>query len=137
MARSKSTAVASANGSLSNNGSSAAHDASSSRRSLSPDSPSDRPLGPLSVTVPASEREEVKVNNASLVELKNACDDAIKKVCVVASFFDAPSASARDRGQMCGCLSYSENVDGQLRVQRDRGGQLDIPSGPGLASDRP
>lgn len=79
MARSKSTAVASANGALSNNGSSAAHDASSSRRSLSPDSPSDRPLGPLSVTVPASEREEVKVNNASLVELKNACDDAIKK----------------------------------------------------------
>ena len=77
MARSKSTAVAPSNGTLSNN--STTHDSSSSRRSLSPDSPSDRPLGPLSVTVPASEREEVKVNNASLVELKNACDDAIKK----------------------------------------------------------
>jgi signal peptidase complex subunit 2 len=48
-------------------------------RSPSPDA-SDRPLGPLSVTVPAYEREEVKVNNANLTELKNACDDAVKRV---------------------------------------------------------
>ncbi|KAJ2914558.1 hypothetical protein MD484_g5860, partial [Candolleomyces efflorescens] len=47
-------------------------------RSPSPD-PADRPLGPLAVTVPASEREEVKVNNANLTELKNACDDAVKR----------------------------------------------------------
>lgn len=47
-------------------------------RSPSPDA-SDRPLGPLSVTVPAHEREEVKVNNANLTELKNACDDAVKR----------------------------------------------------------
>ncbi|TEB34324.1 hypothetical protein FA13DRAFT_1763311 [Coprinellus micaceus] len=47
-------------------------------RSPSPDA-SDRPLGPLSVTVPAYEREEVKVNNANLTELKNACDDAVKR----------------------------------------------------------
>ncbi|KAH6917843.1 microsomal signal peptidase 25 kDa subunit-domain-containing protein [Coprinopsis sp. MPI-PUGE-AT-0042] len=74
MGRSKSTAVAA--GPTNGSTSSSTHDL---RRSLSPDSPSDRPLGPLSVTVPASEREEVKVNNASVVELKNACDDAIKK----------------------------------------------------------
>lgn len=48
-------------------------------RSPSPDA-SDRPLGPLSVTVPAYEREEVKVNNANPTELKNACDDAVKRV---------------------------------------------------------
>lgn len=47
-------------------------------RSPSPDA-SDRPLGPLSVTVPAYEREEVKVNNANPTELKNACDDAVKR----------------------------------------------------------
>ena len=48
-------------------------------RSPSPD-PADRPLGPLAVTIPASDREEVKVNNANLTELKNACDDAVKRV---------------------------------------------------------
>ncbi|KAJ2934147.1 hypothetical protein H1R20_g2900, partial [Candolleomyces eurysporus] len=47
-------------------------------RSPSPD-PADRPLGPLAVTIPASDREEVKVNNANLTELKNACDDAVKR----------------------------------------------------------
>ncbi|TFK21128.1 hypothetical protein FA15DRAFT_672837 [Coprinopsis marcescibilis] len=47
-------------------------------RSPSPEA-SDRPLGPLSVTIPISEREEVKVNNANLSELKNACDDAVKR----------------------------------------------------------
>lgn len=45
----------------------------------SPSPSSDRPLGPLSVTIPKSEREEVKVNNANVTELKNACDDAIKR----------------------------------------------------------
>ncbi|KAF9010097.1 microsomal signal peptidase 25 kDa subunit-domain-containing protein [Cyathus striatus] len=39
----------------------------------------DRPLGPLSVQVPSSERDIVKVNNGSLTELKNACDDALKR----------------------------------------------------------
>ena len=37
-------------------------------------------LGPLSVVVPDEERDVVKVNNASVSELKNACDDALKRV---------------------------------------------------------
>ncbi|KAJ8081823.1 hypothetical protein AAF712_004736 [Marasmius tenuissimus] len=44
----------------------------------SPGSP-DRPVGPLSIVVPPEEREEVKVNNANATELKNACDDAVKR----------------------------------------------------------
>ncbi|KAF8627112.1 hypothetical protein AX15_004539 [Amanita polypyramis BW_CC] len=39
----------------------------------------ERPVGPLSVVVPPEGREPVKVNNASLTELKNACDDALKR----------------------------------------------------------
>ena len=31
------------------------------------------------------ERDEIKVNNASLVDLKNACDDAVKKVRALSS----------------------------------------------------
>ncbi|KAF8633153.1 hypothetical protein AX17_004654 [Amanita inopinata Kibby_2008] len=55
------------------------------RRSVSPSlaspdgSREERPVGPLSVVVPAEDREPVKVNNASLTELKNACDDALKR----------------------------------------------------------
>jgi len=45
----------------------------------SPSPAADRPLGPLAVIVPPAEREEVKVNNANVTELKNACDDAIKR----------------------------------------------------------
>jgi len=41
--------------------------------------PPDRPTGPLAVPVPAGERDVVKVNNANLTELKNACDDALKR----------------------------------------------------------
>ena len=40
----------------------------------------DRPAGPLSVVTAPDEREEVKVNNANVTELKNACDDALKRV---------------------------------------------------------
>lgn len=40
----------------------------------------ERPVGPLSVVVPPEERDKVKVNNASLTELKNACDDSLKRV---------------------------------------------------------
>jgi signal peptidase complex subunit 2 len=40
----------------------------------------DRPAGPLSITTDLQQREEVKVNNANLTELKNACDDALKRV---------------------------------------------------------
>ncbi|KAL0572821.1 oxygen-dependent protoporphyrinogen oxidase [Marasmius crinis-equi] len=47
--------------------------------STSPSPDTDRPVGPLSVVVPAEEREEVKVNNANVTELKNACDDAVKR----------------------------------------------------------
>ena len=46
---------------------------------LTPSSP-DRPTGPLSVVISPEDREVVKVNNASLTELKNACDDAVKRV---------------------------------------------------------
>lgn len=78
-------------------------------RSPSPD-PADRPLGPLAVTVPASEREEVKVNNANLTELKNACDDAVKRVCPSFLWVSATSAwteglwGSRIRScEGCGC----------------------------------
>jgi len=47
-------------------------------RSPSPDA-SDRPTGPLSVSVPAEDRDVVKVNNANVTELKHACDDALKR----------------------------------------------------------
>lgn len=40
----------------------------------------ERPVGPLSVVVQPEERDPVKVNNASLTELKNACDDTLKRV---------------------------------------------------------
>ncbi|KAJ8461851.1 hypothetical protein ONZ45_g18148 [Pleurotus djamor] len=39
----------------------------------------DRPTGPLSIVVPAEEREVIKVNNSNLSDLKNACDDAMKR----------------------------------------------------------
>jgi hypothetical protein len=48
--------------------------------SLPASSSPDRPLGPLSIVVPPEEREVVRVNNANLTELKNACDDALKRV---------------------------------------------------------
>lgn len=52
----------------------------SSRRSsfTSPE----RPPGPLSIPVSAVERDTIKVNNTNATDLKNACDDALKRVCV-------------------------------------------------------
>ncbi|KAF8645532.1 hypothetical protein AX16_007757 [Volvariella volvacea WC 439] len=47
-------------------------------RSSAPGSP-ERPKGPLSIIVPPEERETVKINNANVTELKNACDDALKR----------------------------------------------------------
>ncbi|ESK88545.1 signal peptidase complex component [Moniliophthora roreri MCA 2997] len=44
----------------------------------SPSSP-DRPLGPLSVLTTPEDREVVKVNNANITDLKNACDDVVKR----------------------------------------------------------
>ncbi|KAF9443947.1 histone-fold-containing protein [Macrolepiota fuliginosa MF-IS2] len=41
--------------------------------------PPDRPTGPLAIPVPAEDRDVVKVNNANATELKNACDDAVKR----------------------------------------------------------
>jgi signal peptidase complex subunit 2 len=41
--------------------------------------PPDRPTGPLSAVSPV-DRDVVKVNNANATELKNACDDAVKRV---------------------------------------------------------
>lgn len=55
--------------------------ASTRTRSLSSEPPAT--LGPLSVVIPEEEREEVKVNNASVSELKNACDDALKRVSFI------------------------------------------------------
>lgn len=50
----------------------------SSRRASSA-SP-EKPPGPLSIpAAPSSERETIKVNNANATDLKNACDDALKR----------------------------------------------------------
>lgn len=51
-------------------------------RSLSPAAPSspDKPTGPLSIVIAPEDREVIKVNNANVTELKNACDDAVKRV---------------------------------------------------------
>ena len=47
-----------------------------------PSSPeSERPVGPLSV-VSSQYRDVIKVNTANFIELKNACDDAVKRVRV-------------------------------------------------------
>ncbi|TFK73332.1 hypothetical protein BDN72DRAFT_834729 [Pluteus cervinus] len=54
---------------------------SSPALSSAPGSP-ERPKGPLSVIVDS--RDTVKVNNANPSELKNACDDALKRVRVLA-----------------------------------------------------
>ncbi|KAJ7037788.1 microsomal signal peptidase 25 kDa subunit-domain-containing protein [Mycena alexandri] len=51
---------------------------SSSSSLTSPPSP-DRPPGPLSLAPLPGTRELVKVNNLNLTELKNACDDAVKR----------------------------------------------------------
>jgi len=51
---------------------------SSSSSIASPPSP-DRPPGPLSLAPLPGTREVVKVNNFSVTELKNACDDAVKR----------------------------------------------------------
>ncbi|KAF5369056.1 hypothetical protein D9758_002943 [Tetrapyrgos nigripes] len=64
------------------NGSSDARASSpSGNSSTSPASPSgeDRPTGPLSIIISQEDREAVKVNNANATELKNACDDAVKR----------------------------------------------------------
>ncbi|KAJ3554667.1 hypothetical protein NP233_g12371 [Leucocoprinus birnbaumii] len=42
--------------------------------------PPDRPTGPLAVPVSQTDRDVVKVNNSNVTELKNACDDAVKRV---------------------------------------------------------
>ncbi|KAG6818380.1 hypothetical protein H0H93_005453 [Arthromyces matolae] len=39
----------------------------------------ERPVGPLSIPVSAGDREDIKVNNSNLTELKNALDDALKR----------------------------------------------------------
>ncbi|KAL9710161.1 hypothetical protein Ac2012v2_006457 [Leucoagaricus gongylophorus] len=41
--------------------------------------PPDRLTGPLSVPVSSADRDLIKVNNANVTELKNACDDAVKR----------------------------------------------------------
>ena len=51
------------------------------RRTPSP-SESERPLGPLSV-VSSQGRDIIKVNTANATDLKNACDDAVKRVRVL------------------------------------------------------
>lgn len=46
-----------------------------------------QPPGPLSIIISDEDRDEIKVNNANVSELKNACDDALKRVRVVINFF--------------------------------------------------
>lgn len=48
------------------------------KRTPSPES--ERPAGPLSIVVSPEERDVVKVNNFNSTELKNACDDALRRV---------------------------------------------------------
>ena len=52
--------------------------ATSSRRgsSASPE----KPPGPLSIPVSPEERDTIKINNVNPTDLKNACDDALKRV---------------------------------------------------------
>lgn len=45
-----------------------------------PSPESERPAGPLSIAVVSEERDPVKVNNYNSTELKNACDDALRRV---------------------------------------------------------
>jgi len=40
---------------------------------------SERPAGPLSILVTPGQRDVVKVNNCNSTELKNACDDALRR----------------------------------------------------------
>lgn len=42
----------------------------------------EKPPGPLSIPASAEERDTIKVNNANATDLKNACDDALKRVRV-------------------------------------------------------
>ncbi|KAF5386489.1 hypothetical protein D9757_005891 [Collybiopsis confluens] len=50
-------------------------------RSESPVSPTspDKPTGPLSIIIAPEDRDVIKVNNVNATELKNACDDAVKR----------------------------------------------------------
>ncbi|KIK68778.1 hypothetical protein GYMLUDRAFT_54343 [Collybiopsis luxurians FD-317 M1] len=50
-------------------------------RSESPVPPSspDKPTGPLSIVIAPEDRDVIKVNNVNVTELKNACDDALKR----------------------------------------------------------
>ncbi|EGO03903.1 hypothetical protein SERLA73DRAFT_175592 [Serpula lacrymans var. lacrymans S7.3] len=49
------------------------------RASSSAGSSPEKPPGPLSIVITPEEREIIKLNNANLVDLKNACDDALKR----------------------------------------------------------
>ncbi|KAJ3570819.1 hypothetical protein NP233_g4151 [Leucocoprinus birnbaumii] len=49
--------------------------------------PPDRPTGPLAVPVSQTDRDVVKVNNSNVTELKNACDDAVKRYLGRAELF--------------------------------------------------
>jgi len=44
-----------------------------------PSPESERPAGPLSIVVAPEQRDVVKVNNYNSTELKNACDDALRR----------------------------------------------------------
>jgi len=48
-------------------------------RSQSTDSLHPPPPGPLSIIITDEDRDVIKVNNANISELKNACDDALKR----------------------------------------------------------
>jgi hypothetical protein len=88
MARSKKSAQAlNIDGTGSSNKASRTPSPSRTRSPLSPES--ERPVGPLSVAVSSADRDIVKVNNANATELKNACDDAVKRVSIFSFFIVA------------------------------------------------
>ncbi|KAJ3987846.1 microsomal signal peptidase 25 kDa subunit-domain-containing protein [Lentinula detonsa] len=73
-------------------------------RSQSPTAPSspDKPTGPLSIIIAPEDREVIKVNNANVTELKNACDDAVKRVSrfYERSEFDSASSQYLSRPEL-------------------------------------
>jgi len=79
MARSKKVGRSEVDGSSAGTNSTRTPSPSASRTRSPPSPESERPAGPLSITVPSIDRDLVKVNNANATELKNACDDAVKR----------------------------------------------------------
>jgi hypothetical protein len=80
------------------------------RRESSVHSSPDRPTGPLSITIAPEDREVVKVNNANLTELKNACDDAVKRVRALPLEIDVWQSLIKAFFWLLVCSSYRSRI---------------------------